>query len=192
MSGNRSKLDYALAASLALTRVAVARGDKVTVLAFSDRIERRVRVRSARGGINKVYSELFDLETRLVEPVYDLAAEQLLSLGLPRSTVVLFSSVIDLAAAELLRDSLLKLGRRHRTLFMNLEDPVIESMVNSEPRDAAEAFAKLSSLDIVLENRGLAHRLRRGGVRTASASADQLALETLETYLDLLGGRVAA
>lgn len=192
MTGSRSKLDYALAAALALTRVAVARGDKVTLLAFSDRIERRVRVRSARGGIAKAYSELFDLETRLVEPVYDLAAEQLLALGLPRSTIVLFSSVIDLAAAELLRDSLLELGRRHRTLFMNLEDPVIETMVRSQPRDAAEAFAKLSSLDIVLENRALAHRLRRGGVRAASASADQLALETLETYLELLGGRVAA
>ncbi len=35
--GERSKLDHALAASLALTRVAVSRGDRVTLAAFSDR-----------------------------------------------------------------------------------------------------------------------------------------------------------
>ncbi|HEX6863960.1 MAG TPA: DUF58 domain-containing protein [Thermoanaerobaculia bacterium] len=38
MDGRRSKLDYALAAALALTRVAAARGDRVTLLAFAERV----------------------------------------------------------------------------------------------------------------------------------------------------------
>jgi uncharacterized protein (DUF58 family) len=188
----KSKLDYALAAALALARVAVSRGDRVTVLAFSDRIERRVRIRSTSRGIARAYGELFDLESRLVEPIYDHAAEQLLSLGLPRSTVVLFSSIVDLAAAEMLRDSLLRLGRRHRTLLVNLEDPVIEELARSAPDEVPQAFAKVSSLEILLENRKLAHRLRRGGVHTVSASADRLALETLEHYLGLFGASIQA
>ena len=41
MDGQRSKLDHALAAALALTRVATGRGDRVTLVTFSDRVEKR-------------------------------------------------------------------------------------------------------------------------------------------------------
>ncbi len=50
MDGRRSKLDYAVAATLALTRVAAARGDQVTIVAFADRVLRTVRVRSGGRG----------------------------------------------------------------------------------------------------------------------------------------------
>ena len=61
----------------------------------------------------------------------------------------LFSSIIDLAAAEMLRESLLRLGRRHRTLLVNLEDPIIEALADGAPADLPEAFAKVSSLEIL-------------------------------------------
>jgi len=73
--GGRSKLDYALAAALALTRVAAARGDQVSVLAFSDRIDRTVRVRAGARSARQAYAALFDLQARLTEPAYDLAVE---------------------------------------------------------------------------------------------------------------------
>jgi uncharacterized protein (DUF58 family) len=84
--GGRSKLDHALAAALALTRVAASRGDRVTVMAFSDRVERTVRVRGGTRSADAAYRELFDLEARLVEPAYDLAAEQARQAGVaPRA-----------------------------------------------------------------------------------------------------------
>ena len=58
MDGRRSKLDYALAATLALTRVAAARGDQVTILAFADRVLRTVRVRSGGRGAAHAYAAL--------------------------------------------------------------------------------------------------------------------------------------
>ncbi|HVS03184.1 MAG TPA: DUF58 domain-containing protein, partial [Thermoanaerobaculia bacterium] len=65
VDGSRSKLDHALATVLALVRVAVGRGDRVAVLAFADRVERRVRVHGA-AGVRGAYAGLYDLEARLV------------------------------------------------------------------------------------------------------------------------------
>lgn len=183
MDGRRSKLDYAVAATLALTRVAAARGDQVTILAFSDRVLRTVRVRSGGRGAALAYKALYDVEAQLTEPAYDLAAEAVFDVETRSATVVLFTSVVDLAAAELLRESLLRLGRRHRALLLNLEDPELRALAAAEPENPPQAFAQAASLEIQLANRRLARHLRRGGIRVVNTPADRLALEALEAYL---------
>jgi uncharacterized protein (DUF58 family) len=192
MDGARSKLDHALAAALALMRVAVSRGDRVTVLGFSDRIERLVRVRSGPRAIASAYRALYDVEARLTEPAYDLAVETISSIESRRAAVVLLTSVVDLAATELLREALLGLGRRHRPLLINLEDPDLVRLATGMPESPEEAFAKTSSLEMLLANRRLGRRLQRAGIAVVAAPADQLAWKTLVAYLGLWAGRGAA
>jgi uncharacterized protein (DUF58 family) len=192
MDGRRSKLDYAVAATLALTRVAAARGDQVTIVAFADRVLRTVRVRSGGRGAGHAYKALYDVEAQLVEPAYDLAAEAIFDVEARSATAVLMTSVVDLAAAELLRESLLRLGRRHRALLVNLEDPELRELAAAPPATAAQTFAQVASLEIQLANRRLARHLRRGGVQVVNSPADRLALETLEAYLAIFHGAPAA
>ncbi|MEO6193115.1 MAG: DUF58 domain-containing protein [Thermoanaerobaculia bacterium] len=192
MDGRRSKLDYAVAATLALTRVAAARGDQVTIVAFSDRVLRTVRVRSGGRGAALAYEALYDLEAQLAEPAYDLAAETTFEVEPRSATAVLFTSVVDLAAAELLRESLLRLGRRHRALLLNLEDPELRALATAAPATPVAAFAQVASLEIQLANRRLARHLRRGGIRVVNTPADRLALEALEGYLAIFRGGAAS
>jgi uncharacterized protein (DUF58 family) len=191
--GGRSKLDHALAAALALTRVAASRGDRVTVMAFSDRVERTVRVRGGTRSADAAYRELFDLEARLVEPAYDLAAEQARQAESRRALVLTLTSVTDLAAAELLREALLALRRRHRPLLVNLEDPDLAALALGRPATVEDAFAKVSALEIAIANRRLGRQLQGHGVPVVTAPADRLAWETLDVYLrTVLGARRSA
>jgi uncharacterized protein (DUF58 family) len=196
LDGSRSKLDHALAAALALLRLGVGRGDRVAVLAFADRVERRLRVHAGTGGARSAYAALYDLEARLAEPDFDLAGEQALSLEPRRGVAVLFTSVVDLGAAERLQGALRRLERRHRTLLVNLEDPQVGRLAWGSPGTAAEAFAKVAAMEILLANRQLARELSRAGVLTVSTSADKLALGALDAYLSLFqrprGGRMRA
>lgn len=191
MDGRRSKLDYALAATLALTRVAAARGDQVTIVAFAGRVLRTVRVRSGGRGAWAAYEALYDVEAELAEPAYDLAAEAAFDVEPRSATAVLFTSVVDLAAAELLRESLLRLGRRHWALLLNLEDPELRALAADPPSTPAAAFAQVASLGVQLANRRLSRHLRRGGVRVVNTPADRLALEALEAYLAIFRGTAA-
>lgn len=192
LDGGRSKLDHALAAALALTRVAASRGDRVTLAAFSDRLDRSVRLHGGQRGIHTAYAALYDLEARLAEPAFDLAVEAAIGLEPRRSTVVLLTSVVDLGAAELLRQAILRLERRHRPILLNLQDPELLGLAHGRPESVEGAFAKVAALEIVQANRQLGTRLRRAGIRVAEAAADRLALEALEAYLALFrprGGR---
>ena len=185
----RSKLDHALAAALALTRVAASRGDRVTVAAFSDRVERTVRVRGGSRSVGVAYASLFDLEARLVEPAYDLAAEHAGGAESRRSLVVILTSVTDLAAAELLREALLGLRRKHRPILINLEDAELAALARGRPETVETAFAQVSAMEILLANRRLGRRLQRSDIPVATAPADRLAWEALSAYLQAaLGG----
>jgi len=190
VDSGRSKLDHALAATLALARVAAGRGDRVTVIAFSDRVERLVRVQA--GSDARAYDALFDLEARLAEPAYDLAAETSLSVEPRAATLFLLTSVVDLAAAELLREAIVSARRRHRPVLVNLEDPELNALALGIPASAPEAFAKVASLEILLANRRLGRRLGRAGIRLVTTSADRLAWDTLESYLGASRGRGAS
>jgi uncharacterized protein (DUF58 family) len=188
LDAGRSKLDHALAAALALVRVAAARGDRVTLVAFSDRVERVVRVRASARALTQAYRALFDLEARLTEPAFDLAAEAVSDLESRRATVVLLTSVVDLAAAELLRGAVVGLRRKHRPLLVNLEDPELAALALAAPAAPEAAFAKVSALEILLANRRLARRLQRGGIPVVTTPADRLAWETLAAYLNAVSG----
>ncbi len=192
VDGGRSKLDAALAAALALTRVASSRGDRVLLVAFSDRIERRVRVRAGSRGIARAYAALYDLEARLAEPAYDVAAEAARDAEFRRAKVVMLTSLVDLSGAELLREALLALRRQHRPLLVHLEDSDIARLALGAPENAVEAFAKVSALEILLGNRRLAARLRHSGIETILSAADRLTLDTLDIYLRSLRGHGAA
>ncbi|HXB55450.1 MAG TPA: DUF58 domain-containing protein [Vicinamibacteria bacterium] len=185
LDGARSKLDHALAAALALTRIAVSRGDRVTVIGFSDRIERVIRVRSGSRGVALAYGALYDLAARLTEPAYDLAVETVSKLESRRALVVLLTSVVDLVASELLRSALVHLSRKHRPALINLEDPDLTRLAFGVPAIPEEAFAKTSALEMLLGNRRLGRRLQRAGIAVGMAAADQLAWRTLETYFGL-------
>jgi len=146
-----------------------------------------VRLHGGHRSLQVAYSQLYDLEARLVEPAFDLAAETAAGLESRRSTVVLFTSVVDLAAAELLRRSILTLEKRHRPILINLQDPELIALSSEPPEKPQDAFAQASALDILLSGKELATRLRHAGVRVVNAPAERLALEALETYLAMFG-----
>jgi uncharacterized protein (DUF58 family) len=183
VEAGRSKLDHALAAALALARVALSRGDRVTFVAFSDRIDRVVRSHAGSRAAADAYAALYDLDARPTEPAYDLAVDTVATVESRRATVVLLTSVVDLAAAELLRTALLRLARKHRPILVNLEDPDLVRLALGVPERTEAAFAKVSSLEMLLANRRLGRRLQRAGIAVAVAAADQLAWRTLESYL---------
>ncbi len=187
VDGDRGKLDWALAATLALVRVAAGRGDHVTVIAFADRILRTIRVRPGSRGAAAAYAALFDVEATLKEPAYELAAEAVDSLDSRRTVALLMTSVVDIAAADAVRNALGMLRRRHRPILINLEDPDVHRLVSAECRTPIDAFAQTEALGILAGNRRMAARLRHSGVAVASVSAKDLASQALQLYLQRAG-----
>ena len=179
----RSKLDHALAAALALTRVArqPRRPRHPRRLLRPHRAHRARPLRQPAAAAPT--RALYDLEARPGRARLRPGRGDGLGVEPRRATVVLLTSVVDLAAAELLREALLAWRGKHRPVLVNLEDPELCASPSGVPDAHGGGLRQGLGLEILLANRRLGRAAAAGGIAVAAAAADQLAWRALESYL---------
>ena len=181
LSEGLARLDHALAAVLALLRVAVAHQDDATLVLFSQGLRQIVAVDRHTRAFAEVYGRLYAEQADLDEP--DYAAALAWCGRLPRrSLVILLTSVQDGLGAERLQASLTALGRRHRALLVDLQDPAVIALSRAIPKDGEEAFAKAAAIGFLTRSDTLHQTLRKSGVDVLTTSAAGLSLGLLERY----------
>lgn len=179
---HRTKLDHAIAAALALLRVAVAQRDTASIVLYSRELRQVVRVdrrtRSFRPAFEALYDERADLQEPDLTPAVRWCAHHLPR----RSLVLVITSVLDAQGADRLSEGLAGLAQRHVPVLVNLEDPGLLAHVRSKPGSPETAAAKVSAMAMQDRLDGLAARLRQRGVEVMGAPSDRLALGLIEAY----------
>lgn len=179
---HRTKLDHAVAAALALLRVAVAQRDTANVVLYSRDLRRVVRVdrrtRSFRPAFEALHAELADLQEPDLLPAVAWCAKHLPR----RSLVLVITSVLDAQGADRLATGLAGLALRHVPVLVNLEDPGLVAHARGEPETPEGAAAKVAAMAMQDRLDGMAARLRGRGVEVVGLPADRLALGMIEAY----------
>jgi uncharacterized protein (DUF58 family) len=177
--GSRTMLDAALDAVTVLALAADELGDRCGAVAFDHEIRRLVGPRHLSG--RRVIESLFDLQARLVDSDFEAAFTRI---GRSRrALVVVFTDLIDEAAARSLTRAVGMLAGRHAIAVASATDPMLDralSPVSGAPHDVASAVVARDVLD------ARAHavtRLRRAGASVIEAPAQQLAARSLDAYL---------
>jgi uncharacterized protein (DUF58 family) len=107
--GDRTRLDVAVDAAVAVALVADVVGDRAGTLAFDRQVRRQLAPR--RGGGHGAIRALLDLEPRAEEPDYELAFRSVE--GAKRSLMLIFCDLLEETAARPLVDAVPVLSRRH-------------------------------------------------------------------------------
>ena len=120
--GDRTRLDAALDALAAVALVADELGDRSGVIAFDSEIRRRVA--TGRRNSDAVIGAVFDLEPRAIDTDYEIAFHLVGSAK--RALVVVFTDLLDEAAARSLVAAVPVLARRHAVVVASVRDPDVE------------------------------------------------------------------
>ena len=126
---DRTRLDAALDAAVAVAAVADELGDRCGAIAFDGEVLRSLPPR--RAGARDVVSALFDLEPVPVDSDYELAFAQVR--GVKRAFVLVFTDLLEESAAQPLVDALPVLARRHAVVVAGSADPDLDAAVRTEP-----------------------------------------------------------
>jgi uncharacterized protein (DUF58 family) len=177
--GDRTRLDAALDAVTAVALVADELGDRCGAVAFDGAIRTELRPRRAGGRV--VVRGLFDLEPTTRDSDFELAFTRV---GPARRAMVLvFTDLVDLAAARSLLAAAPLLTRRHAVAIVSAEDPDLTRAARRVPADAAEAYETVAAVDVLEARLAVALQLRRGGASVIEAPVEQLALRCVQAYL---------
>ncbi len=177
--GDRSRLDAAVDAAVAVALVADVVGDRSGVLAFDGAVRRRLAPR--RGGGNAVVRALIDLEPSTLEPDYELAFRSVE--GAKRSLVLVFCDLLEEAAARPLADAVPVLARRHHVTVASVRDPDLDAVLATAPEGVHGVAAQAVALDVLRARERTAHMLRRTGAQVVEAPAPRLAAACVAAYL---------
>jgi uncharacterized protein (DUF58 family) len=177
--GDRTRLDATVDAATAVALVADEVGDRAGVIAFDDRVRRRLP--PARGGGDAVVRAVFDVEPTMVDSDYELAFRTVGS-G-KRAFVLVLTDLLEEAAAQPLVDAMPVLARRHAVVVAGVTDPDLDQMVHSPPRAPADVYAAAVALDVLDARARVAAHLRRAGADVVEARPDLLPNACVGAYL---------
>ncbi len=176
---DRTRLDATVDAATAVALVADEVGDRAGVIAFDDRVRRRLP--PARGGGDAVVRAVFDVEPTMVDSDYELAFRTVGS-G-KRAFVLVLTDLLEEAAAQPLVDAMPVLARRHAVVVASVADPDLEQMVHTTPSAPADVYAAAVALDVLDARARVAAQLRREGAYVVEARPDMLPAACVGAYL---------
>ena len=176
---DRTRLDAALDAAVAVAAVADALGDRCGTIAFAGEVLRSLPPR--RAGARDVVSALFDLEPVPVESDYELAFAQVR--GVKRAFVLVLTDLLEESAAQPLVEALPVLARRHAVTVAGSADPDLDAAVSSEPHVAGDVYRAAVALDVLAARARAAARLQHAGATVVEAAPATLAAACVRTYL---------
>ena len=180
-----SLLDHALNSILMMAYVALAQGDAVGMLCFSDTIHSYIPPRGGSSQMNRLIQAGFDQFPRLVESRYDQAFLYLSSHCKRRSLVVLATNVIDEVNAAAVVDYLGNINGQHLPLGVLLRDREMFEAADSPDGEPFQMYRAAAAADILLWRDQVLKDLEHRGVLVVDAFPDELTAPLVNQYLEV-------
>jgi uncharacterized protein (DUF58 family) len=188
--GERTKLDYAVDASLALSYAAISAGDRVGMTVFDAEVRGFIPPRRGRADLGQFVELLRPVQPRLVEADFQGLARTLTLRQRQRCLLVILTDFVEADAAPFVAP-LAVLAKRHRVLLIAVRDHVFRELDpgGSGEWDAALGLYRRIVLDDLLREREVAlGRLRRRGLQTLDLPPEAITAATLNRYLAIRYG----
>lgn len=179
--GDRTRLDAALDALAAVAAVADAVGDRVGAVVFDDEVQRVVRPQRANAGA--LTRLLDDLQPSLVDSDYQAGFARVAAAK--RSLVIVFTDLLDVAAARPLLAAVPVLARRHAVLVAGTDDPDLVHAVSAPPRSRRALLEAGVASDLLAERDQVRVGLAGAGAVVVDAPVERLASRCVSAYLQL-------
>jgi uncharacterized protein (DUF58 family) len=176
-----TRLDACVDAVTMVALVADELGDRCGVTVFDSEVQRRLAPR--RNGGRSVVRTVLDVEPREVESDHDLAFRTVG--GVKRALILVFTDIVDEAAARSLLDAVPVLARRHAVVVASVRDPDLDHAVGSPPSSVGDVYQAAVAVDVLDARRQVVARLRHAGADVVEARPALLGEACVRAYLRL-------
>ncbi|MCS7079856.1 MAG: DUF58 domain-containing protein [Chloracidobacterium sp.] len=183
--GERTKLDYAVNAALALAYVAAAGGDHVGMLTFTRRVDGFLPPRAGAGQLREILELLHDVQPQMIEPSYARAFSHLNRYCRRRSLVILLTDVVDADASADLLAPTATLVPRHLPLIVAIGDRDLRAFARAIPASLDEVYAQSVAEELLTQREQALNRVIELGGLALDVPTGQLSVALVNRYLDV-------
>jgi uncharacterized protein (DUF58 family) len=184
----RSRLEYAVEASVILGRLCQRRRDTMSLTAFSNRVEAELPPIGGAEILPRALHALLELQPRPIESDYWNVFGRVLGRLTKRSLIVTFTDIGDADSSRGLIENLTRAARRHAVLCVVFEDP---SWLRAATDDRLPLARRAGARFALSERRAAQEVIRSRGVDVLPAQPEDLGLSLVARHAALRSGAFA-
>jgi uncharacterized protein (DUF58 family) len=184
-----AKLDHAVNAALLLAHVALARGDRVGLCTFSNKVHAWLVPRGNLAQNKLVAETLYDLGGDFHETDHGRCLKFVAARHPKRALLVVLTDFVDATTAADMVAHVQLAARRHVVLFAALKDAFLERAARSTPETDRDGFRKAAAVDLLRERAEVLEKIRHAGGFVVDAEPGAITPPVINGYLEvMLGG----
>ncbi len=180
-----TRLDLIINSVLFFSYVALARGDRVGILIFSNEVQKFIAPRSGSGQLAVILEALYNVRAQPVDPDYAKALRYLHAQRQRRSLILLLTDPHKDDAIHTLVPYLSSFYPHHLPMCVTLSDPNIVSAAQRQPYSLDTIYQRAVAEQILDERRYWRNLLEQRGVMTLEVPAYHLTSAVLNKYLEI-------
>ena len=178
-----TKLDYAIEATMISAQVAIARGDHVSIIAFSDHLWFHKKDIRSQQALSDVQKELVHLQAEPVYTGFHLLSQVMTQSQQPHTFICFFSDFTDFVSSDLMMKQAIYLSKYHTFTLISFRDQALEKALFSPKKINSARLAEQGAIAKLLHDRmKLQKTLRSHGIETIETT-DHLFEAAISAYL---------
>jgi uncharacterized protein (DUF58 family) len=178
-----SYLDRALNSAIMLSYIALGQGDNVSLMAFSNRIERFVRPVRGKPGIQTILRSTYDIQASAHASDYGLALEYLSTVQRKRALVILITFVTDEVQLNVIGESLQLRSLPYLPMCVLLQDVGLRELADNIPATDLDAFHAAAAAQMLTGQARQVAKMRENGVMMIDTPPDLLTERLINEYM---------
>jgi uncharacterized protein (DUF58 family) len=182
-AGDRTKLDAAVDAALALAHVSQASGDRIGLVAYDRRVQ--ARIAPDRGGrhLRRLLEVLAQTRAEAVEGDHAAAAAALLRTQQQRSLIVWLTDLAETAGVPEVIECASQMADRHLVLCAMLRQMDVSALAETSPDTPSDLYRVLAAQEVLDRRETLLRGLRRRGALALDLAPAEVASAVVQRYL---------
>jgi len=180
-----SLLDYAINATLVLSRVALVRQDKAGLLTFSDQIGTFLPAGRKTTQMGHILEILYNQQTRFLDTDYEKLYAMVRTRITQRSLIVLFTNFESLTGLQRQLPFIRSIARQHLVLVVFFENTGLDHLRKMEAGTIEDVYTQTIAEKFAYEKRLIVKELQQHGIATILTAPENLTVETVNKYLEI-------
>jgi len=180
-----SLLDYAINATLVLSRVALIRQDKAGLGTFAEQIGTFLPAGRKAMQMSHILEILYNQQTRFLETDYEKLYALIRTRITQRSLIVLFTNFESVSGLQRQMPYIRSIAKNHLLLVVFFENTGLQELRESEPTDTEQLYIKTIAEKFAYEKRQIVKELNKHGIATILTAPENLTVHTVNKYLEI-------
>jgi uncharacterized protein (DUF58 family) len=183
-------LDYAINASLVLSKVALIRHDKAGLICFDDKSGQVLPAERTALQMNQIMETLYHQQTNFLDSDFEKLHALVRTRINQRSLIILFTNFESSSALERQLPYIRSMARNHLVLVIFFENTGLRKITETAAEDIDQLYIKTIAEKFAMEKRLMVKELYKYGILSVLTPPSQVTINTVNKYLELKSRQV--